>query len=132
MCESKPSPEMTTRFVVSVEQMVPYLEHLCKVVDDDDEDNGIDDNFIENVTEQPLNPIEENVPNIPQVDETVNYIDISMLNPIVEAYACLQKDQLNEEGMYVFKCGITKVDCIIIVIMYKGIMHKITFDCMPH
>lgn len=105
MCESKPSPEMTTRFVISVEQMVPYLENLC-TSDDDEEDNGIDvgDNFIENVgEEQPLNPIEENLPNeiVPCIDEALTYIDISMLNPIMEAYACLQKDQLNEEGIYV-------------------------------
>lgn len=106
MCDSKPSPEMTTRFVVSVEQMVPYLENLCKV--DEEDENGIDvgDSLIENDDneEEPPIPIEENVPNeiIPEMtDEALNYIDISMLNPIVEAYACLQKDQLNEEGIYV-------------------------------
>lgn len=106
MCDSKPSPEMTTRFVISVEQMVPYLENLCKV--DEEDENGIDvgDSLIENDDneEEPPIPIEENVPNeiIPEMtDEALNYIDISMLNPIVEAYACLQKDQLNEEGIYV-------------------------------
>lgn len=105
MCDSKPSPEMTTRFCISVEQMVPYLENLCKV--DEEDENGIDggDNLIEDDdddNEGPSNPIEENVPIelVPQIEEPVNYIDISMLNPIVEAYACLQKDQLNEEGIY--------------------------------
>lgn len=108
MCDSKPSPEMTTRFCISVEQMVPYLENLCKV-DDDENDNGIDggDNFIENDEgEKPPNPIEENVSDgiVPIVEEIVNYVDISMLNPIVEAYACLQRDELNEEGIYVVLC----------------------------
>lgn len=106
MCDSKPSPELTTRFVISVEQMVPYLENLCTFDDDDEDDNGIDvgDNFIENDEEgEPPNPIEEHVPTdvVPKIEEAVPYIDISMLNPIVEAYACLQKDQLNEEGIYV-------------------------------
>lgn len=109
MCDSKPSPEMSTRFVISVEQMVPYLENLCKV--DEEDENGVDiggddDDFTENDNEnddgQP-NPIEVNVPNeqVPQIldDDPVPYIDISMLNPIVEAYACLQKDELNEEGI---------------------------------
>lgn len=105
MCDSKPSPELTTRFVISVEQMVPYLENLCTVDDeDDDDDNGIDvgDNYIENDEEgEPPKPIEDNVSNeiLPKIEETVPYIDL-MLNPIVEAYACMQKDQLNEEGIY--------------------------------
>lgn len=111
MCDSKPSPEMTTRFCISVEQMVPYLENLCKVdEEDDDEDeneNGIDvgDNLFENNgngNEPPI-PIEESVPDeiVPQItDDALNYTDISMLNPIVEAYACMQKDELNEEGMF--------------------------------
>lgn len=112
MCDSKPSPEMTTRFVISVEQMVPYLENLCKV--DEEDENGIDvgDDLIENDDnneEEPPVPIEANVPNeiVPQLtEEAITYIDISMLNPIVEAYACLQKDQLNEEGIYEFDIGV--------------------------
>lgn len=103
MCDLKPSPEMTTRFVISVEQMVPYLENLCKV--DEDDENGIDvgDDLIENDDndEEPPNPIADTV-QVPQItEEAVTYIDISMLNPIVEAYACLQKDELNEEGICV-------------------------------
>lgn len=112
MCDSKPSPEMTTRFVISVEQMVPYLENLCKV--DEEDENGIDvgDDLIENDDnneEEPPVPIDANVPNeiVPQLtEEAITYIDISMLNPIVEAYACLQKDQLNEEGIYEFDIGV--------------------------
>lgn len=108
MCDSKPSPEITTRFCVSVEQMVPYLENLCKVDEDEDEDE--DENNVEfcditndncNNDEQPpiVEPvINETVPPVP--DEIIPYIDISMLNPIVEAYACLQKDELNEEGIF--------------------------------
>lgn len=111
MCDSKPSPEMTTRFVVSVEQMVPYLESLCKV--DEEDENGIDvgvDSSIDNddneeeeegEAEHAVAPNNETIG--PQVvDEAVTYVDISMLNPIVEAWACLQKDQLNEEGTF---CG---------------------------
>lgn len=102
MCDLKPSPEMTTRFVISVEQMVPYLENLCKV--DEDDENGIDvgDDLIENDdNDEPPNPIADTV-QVPQItEEAVTYIDISMLNPIVEAYACLQKDELNEEGICV-------------------------------
>lgn len=102
MCDSKPSPEMTTRFVISVEQIVPYLENLCKV--DEEDENGIDvgDNSIDNDDNEEEESDAENVPKEivpPIVEEAVTYVDISSLNPIVEAYACLQKDQLNEEGI---------------------------------
>lgn len=103
MCDSKPSPEMTTRFVVSVEQMVPYLENLCKVEEENGNDIECGDILIENFDneDQLPNPIELRVTNEPDQqisDEMITYIDISMLNPIVEAYACLQKDELNSEG----------------------------------
>ncbi len=104
MCDSKPSPEMTTRFCVSVEQMVPYLENLCKVDEEDGVDVGDDLTESDNDNGLPI-PIVEHVPNEIEppliTDDPVTYIDISMLNPIVEAYACLQKDQLNEEGILI-------------------------------
>lgn len=103
MCESKPSPEMATRFVISVEQMAPYLEHLCKVDEDDENGVNVGDDFNENDDyghdERQTDPVEEFVPDEPRIPEdSVPYIDLSMLNPIVEAYACLQKDELKEEG----------------------------------
>lgn len=77
-----------TRYVTSVEQMVPYLEEIgidCDANGDNDNDEDINGNgaliyeFIE---------IHE---------EYVNYIDMSVLNPIVEPWDCLQKDVLVED-----------------------------------
>lgn len=114
MCDSKPSPEVTTRLVVSVEQMLPYLENLCKVDeegDDDDDENNVESSDISNGNyfNDEQRPVEERVTDetvLPPVsDDIVPYIDISMLNPIVEAYACLQKDELNEEGKSLCSCA---------------------------
>lgn len=87
----------TTRFCVSVEQMVPYLENLCnrnaELVDsadgssnrsslpaDGDNSGGLLEATNGNGCE----------------DDYVNYIDLSELNPIVEACNCLQIDDLIE------------------------------------
>lgn len=73
------------RFVTSVEQMVPYLEEIG--IDDysDNEDDNCNGNG---------GPVYEFI----EIHEDyVNYIDMSVLNPIVEPWNCLQKDVLNED-----------------------------------
>lgn len=95
--------EATTRFCVSVEQMVPYLENLCngdRERDQDDDDNDEEEPYDENDQSSQPPDIPENLSD----EAPVNYIDLSELNPIVEAYNCLQIDELIE--------GISEIDFI--------------------
>lgn len=86
------SAEATTRFCVSVEQMVPYLENLC---------NG--NSEIEELVESKLASESEHSTEVEPIEdvaapeeEYINYIDLSELNPIIEACNCLQIDDLVE------------------------------------
>lgn len=92
--------QATTRFCVSVEQMVPYLENLCngneELVDSAD--------CSSNRSSLPADG--DNSGGLLEAtngceDDYVNYIDLSELNPIVEACNCLQIDDLIE-GMSIF------------------------------
>lgn len=80
-----------TRFVTSIEQMVPYLEEIGIYCDDD---NELEDN-----NEVP--PANGNsVSDCSYIyEEYVNFVDMSELNPIIEPWDCLQKDVLNEDEM---------------------------------
>lgn len=83
--------EPVTRFCVSVEQMVPLLENLCngeRELTEDDE-NGDQQNG-----DSSLPPVEPNPEEC--IEEPINYIDLTDLNPIIEADNCLQTDDLIE------------------------------------
>lgn len=76
-----------TRYVTSVEQMVPYLVEIGLDDDFDDDDDYNEDNVATN----------EICHNDYIHEEHVNYVDMMVLNPIVEPWDCLQKDVLNED-----------------------------------
>lgn len=75
----------STRYVTSVEQMIPYLEEI-----------GIDYDYVDEQHEN-VTPLHEFV----VIYETyVNYVDMSVLNPIMEPWNCLQRDALIEDDEY--------------------------------
>ena len=75
-----------TRYVTSVEQMIPYLEEI-----------GIDCDYVDEENGGEVTPIHEFI----VIYETyVNYVDMSVLNPIMEPWDCLQKDVLIEDDEY--------------------------------
>lgn len=104
-----------TRFCVSVEQMVPYLENLRSFCDENDSDDGTGDHFdseedsgnaskkaaslpVDGDNSEPDNELL--YPNEAigggREEELVNYVDLTECNPIVEACNCLQVDELDE------------------------------------
>lgn len=110
------SPE-ELRFVKSAEQMAPFLEHLQNnlISDFDNEDIEIQqysvmneihiineqddgDSFFSNIALPPATTALATVAviDLPDIyEEYVNFIDLSVLNPIIEARNC-QKDELIE------------------------------------
>lgn len=107
----------TTRFCVSVEQMVPYLENLCngnaELVDSADGSSNRSslpaDGDNSGGLLEATNGCE---------DDYVNYIDLSELNPIVEACNCLQIDDLIE-GMCLFSFRVWPQGCIVSISVLK-------------
>lgn len=111
-----------TRIVISVEQMIPYLEKLCKLSDDNnvtENDNNIDndnDNTIYDENELPvmiddkrldIDPMffimkkrnrvnKEIVDAIIEQKQSEPFDDYTDLNPIIEAISVLQTDELIE------------------------------------
>lgn len=105
-----------TRFCVSVEQMVPYLENLRSFCDqndsdddeageqfDSDEDSGNASKKAASVPVDGDNSAPDNNELYPheavgggREEELVNYVDLTECNPIVEACNCLQVDELDE------------------------------------
>lgn len=89
---SEPPPNKELRFVTSVEQIVPYLNEIFDYQLDDD-DGELDD------VQPDLEELEitittsDAVPNI--YEEYVNFIDLSVLNPIMDPADC-QRDTLIE------------------------------------
>lgn len=100
------------RFVTSVEQMIPFLNRIseskrfnddCDVLDAS-EPNEIDEisNQTNHLTTDIVVPLETttidtSAPNaLPNIyEEYVNFIDLSVLNPIIDADTC-QRDRLIE------------------------------------
>lgn len=89
-----------TRFVTSVAQMMPYLAEIgIEFVDSEDDDsldgvfgpsNGVNGNSLTAGLVHQLT--------IEVQEEYVNFIDMSVLNPMVQSWECLQKDVLLECG----------------------------------
>lgn len=75
-----------TRFVTSVAQMIPYLEEC-----------GIDFDYSDDERED-VTPIDNEFVII--YEEYVNYVDMSVLNPLMEPWDCLQKDVLFDNDEY--------------------------------
>lgn len=94
--ESKPADNKSfkelrdaTRFVTSVEQMIPYLEEI-----------GIDWDSADDEHEA-VTPIDNGTHEFVIIyEEYVNYVDMSVLNPLMEPWDCLQKDVLIEDDEY--------------------------------
>lgn len=100
------------RFVISVEQMIPFLNRISdskRFNDDRDVLDASEPNEIDETSDQtnhlttdivvPLETttIDTSAPNaLPNIyEEYVNFIDLSVLNPIIDADTC-QKDRLIE------------------------------------
>lgn len=100
------------RFVLSVEQMIPFLNRISdskRFNDDRDVLDASEPNEIDEISDQtnhlttdivvPLETttIDTSAPNaLPNIyEEYVNFIDLSVLNPIIDADTC-QKDRLIE------------------------------------
>lgn len=100
------------RFVISVEQMIPFLNRISdskRFNDDRDVLDASEPNEIDEISDQtnhlttdivvPLETttIDTSAPNaLPNIyEEYVNFIDLSVLNPIIDADTC-QKDRLIE------------------------------------
>lgn len=106
--ESHSQSAKELRFVTSVEQMVPYLTKICDQYVYEDDNNGFDhqinaetDNFndksqvtLEILATEMAEP--DALPNI--YEEYVNFIDLSVLNPVVDAADC-QRDMLIESEL---------------------------------
>lgn len=100
------------RFVISVEQMIPFLNRISdtkRFNDDRDVLDASEPNEIDEISDQtnhlttdivvPIGTttIDTSAPNaLPNIyEEYVNFIDLSVLNPIVDADTC-QRDRLIE------------------------------------
>lgn len=100
------------RFVTSVEQMIPFLNRISdtkRFNDDRDVLDACEPNEIDEISDQtnhlttdivvPIGTttIDTSAPNaLPNIyEEYVNFIDLSVLNPIVDADTC-QRDRLIE------------------------------------
>lgn len=104
---SKSRKEM--RFVLNVEQVIPLLDRIRDTISiDSDEQNGSDcgDSFddVTKINELALAPERPAITSVatstsialPNIyEEYVNFIDLSVLNPIVDARHC-QRDRLIE------------------------------------
>lgn len=97
------------RFVTSAEQMLPFLNGIIDETNDSDDQNesdtnesnelpSDDDSKTNNKLKTCLAPPEPTMalPNI--YEEYVNFIDLSVLNPIIDAVNC-QRDTLIESEM---------------------------------
>lgn len=131
-------PNKELRFVTSAEQMIPYLKEIYDA-NDNDNDNDDDDKIVSDTnydTEQSdgLSKVNEKaevfapaaidavaesatiaLPNIHE--EYVNFIDLSVLNPIIDAADC-QPDTLIEseisEPCFIY-CIVHCVLCIVLI-----------------
>lgn len=93
------------RFVTSVEQLLPYLDNIIDEIESDYENGSIGNGIIEQCDEidteingksPPLKNQSDEIPNI--YEEYVNFIDLSVLNPLIDAADC-QIDTLIEEDI---------------------------------
>lgn len=110
-----------TRIVISVEQMIPYLENLCKVNDNevqDDTDPIVDEFEVPTVLDNrpDVDPLffilkkknrhnREVVNAMLEQRQTEPFDDYTDLNPIIEAINVLQTDELVEGIYYIYLFG---------------------------
>lgn len=117
MSESETCSRKELRFVTSVEQMVPFLDRIREVESNDSDDqtasddandnNELNDNLVQLANDNNSLGVPLVAPKIsasatcetfaiPNIyEEYVNFIDLSVLNPIIDAKHC-QRDRLIE------------------------------------